>query len=175
MRVAEEPNDSSKAPPSVIFCNLPNGPSTLLSTPHFRLSALKQLIVELLNRLRDDSDIADDAHEIHIAAPAGDDVLVEVAGEAGAGDSSQVDAYVEALGADGALEQLNRGDGLLGQVQLLGVGEGFQFAFVLAGGDEQVAVGVGEAVEQDERIRRVPEDQALAALSCVGAGGGGLA
>src|SRR5688500_8329410 len=52
-----------------------------------------------------DAHVADDAHEVRVAGPAGDDVLVEVAGEAGAGASAEVDADVEALGADGPLEQ----------------------------------------------------------------------
>lgn len=57
-----------------------------------------EFLVKLLRGLGDDADIADNAHEVGVAIPAGDDVLVEVAGDAGPGAAAEVDAEIEALG-----------------------------------------------------------------------------
>src|SRR4051794_8894780 len=57
-----------------------------------------ELEVRLLDGLGDDADVADDGHEIDVAIPAGDDVGMDVSGDAGAGAFADVDADVEALG-----------------------------------------------------------------------------
>src|ERR1700744_2332278 len=54
--------------------------------------------------LRDDADVADNRHEVDVAIPARNDVGVDVAGDAGAGDLADVDADVEALRIHGAIE-----------------------------------------------------------------------
>src|SRR5688500_3707823 len=64
-----------------------------------------QLLVQLRHRLRHDANFAYQAHEIRVARQSGDDVLVDVAGDAGARGAAEVDADVEALRADRALEQ----------------------------------------------------------------------
>ena len=83
----------------------------LVSSYALRTTYSHQLLVQLAHRLRDDLDFADDAHEIHVAGPAGNDVLVQVPGDSGAGDPAEVDADVKALGAvrrDGAASLLPR-------------------------------------------------------------------
>ena len=131
----------------------------------------KQFAVELLGGLGDDADIGDDGHEVGIPIPAGDEVLVEVAGHAGAGTAAEVDADIEALGGDGAFEQFDGEDGLVGEVgEFIGV-EFAEVGFVGLGGDEEMAVGIGEAVHEDDHMGSLPEDAAVGVLA--GRGGGG--
>ncbi len=73
-----------------------------------------QLGPQPAGRLGDDADLADDVHEVHVAAPAGDDVLVQVARHAGPGHPAQVEADVEPLGAHRRLQQPDGVDRLLG-------------------------------------------------------------
>src|SRR3954469_18654337 len=89
-----------------------------------------QFVVELRHRLRDDADVGDDGHEVGVAVPAGDDVLVEVAGNACAGAAAQVDADVEALGAHPIFEELDDGGGLYAEVGELVGGEFFEIGLV---------------------------------------------
>ena len=107
-----------------------------------------QLRIKLAHRLGNDVGFADDVHEVDVAGPAGDDVLVEVPGDAGAGAAAEVDADVEPLGGDGPLEQadgLGR-SGASGRAARRSVSSSSS-GLVGAGGDQQVAVGVGEAVD----------------------------
>ena len=55
--------------------------------------------------LGDDVDVGDDGHEVGVSDPAGDDVPVEVAGEAGTGDVAEVEADVEASGVHDATHE----------------------------------------------------------------------
>src|SRR5439155_11450527 len=86
-----------------------------LSTIYSKLSTLfhaHQFCIQLTHRLRHDADFADDRHEIRVAAPAGDDVLVDVSGQAGACDAADVDPDVVPLRRDRPPQQLNRLDRL---------------------------------------------------------------
>ena len=56
--------------------------------------------------LGDDAYVSDGGDEVDVAVPAGDDVGVEVVGDAGAGGFADVDAEVEALGVHGDLQGL---------------------------------------------------------------------
>ena len=89
--------------------------------------------MQLRHRFGDDAHFSDHAHEIHVAGPAGNDVLMQVAGESGAGAAAEVDPDVEALSADGSLEQRHRVGGLLGQIELLLSRERFQLELVGGG------------------------------------------
>src|ERR1700712_3718354 len=100
------------------------------------VSLLHQLSVQLAGCLGYDADVADDAHEIGVTAPAGNDVLVEVARQARAGTAAEVQAEVEALGADGALEEPDRIRRLLLHVELLRVSQQLELPLVGARGDE---------------------------------------
>src|SRR5258706_9511182 len=131
---------------------------------------LHQFIVELRHRLRNDANVGDYGHEIGVAGPAWDQVLVEVAGDACAGGAAEVGADVEALGAHGVFEEADDGGGLGAEVAELFGGEFFEVGLMGARGDEQVAVGVGVAVDENYAVRGMPEDEARAAFF----GGGGL-
>ena len=127
---------------------------------HLGLDA-DEFIVELADLLGDDADFADHRNKSGVAVPAGDDVLMKMAGKAGAGATAEVDAEVEALGGDGALQETDREDGLgLHVGEFVGI-EQFEIGFVGAGGDEEMAVGVGEFVDADERVGRHPEEQVV--------------
>jgi hypothetical protein len=75
-------------------------------------------------------------------AQRGHDVLVEVAGQAGARALAQVDADVEPLGGDRPLEQPDALGRLEHQVTALGVVELFELGLVRPRRDQQVAVVV---------------------------------
>src|SRR5438045_8148728 len=63
----------------------------------FSHSDFHELFPQLAHRLRHDAHFADDAHEVRVATPSGDDVLVQVTRQAGGGAAAEVDADVEAL------------------------------------------------------------------------------
>src|SRR4051812_9486125 len=62
-----------------------------------------QEVVECLEGLDDHAGVGDGGHEVGVALPAGDDVPVEVAGQAGAGGAAEVQADVVAVGAHQAV------------------------------------------------------------------------
>ena len=117
------------------------------------------MCVGFFDGLGDDADIADDGHEINVAVPARDDVAVDVAGDACAGALADVEADVVALGVHG------EGEGLLAEGEEfhdLGAFIGGEFDGgwgVAIGGDEQVAVDVGEFVEHEEAEGGAGEDE----------------
>ena len=109
--------------------------------------------------LGDDADISEDGGEVHVAVPAGDDVGVDVARDAGAGAFADVKADVVALGVHG------QGEGLLAEGEEfhdLGAFFGGEFdggRGVAVGSDEHVPVDVGEFVEHEEAERGAGEDE----------------
>ena len=98
-------------------------------------------------------------HEVGVAAPAGDEVDVEMLVDAGAGSGAEVDADVEAVGAeggvDGGLEALEHSHHLEGFV----VGEVLQPAGLAVGQDHEVAGVVGINIEQGEAALAAGEDE----------------
>ena len=98
--------------------------------------------------------------------------MVDVVGEARAGGTAEVDAEVESLGGHGAAEEVDGPDGLELKVEELVVVQFFQLGQMGAGGDEEVAIGVREAVDEDERVRRGPEEQEVFPMGGVGRRGG---
>ena len=145
-----------------------------------------KLVVEVVEGLADEAGVGAGGEEVGVAVPAGDEVEVEVSGQAGAGAAVDVEAEVEALGLDGF------GEGFLGvggeahDFEQGGVREVGEVGEVVGGCDEQVAGGVGEAVEDDEAAGGAPEDEVFTvAVWCgpiiaeeaalvVGGGGEGL-
>ena len=112
----------------------------------------------------DDADVAEDGHEVDVAVPAGDDVGVDVAGDAGAGDFADVDADVEALRIHGTFEGV-----LAEHEEFHDFGALFGGAFgerggVPVGGDEEVAVDIGIFVEHQEAVRGAGEDEVCVVL-----------
>jgi hypothetical protein len=49
--------------------------------------------------------MTDDRHEVRVAAPPRDHVLMQVLGDAGAGDGPEVDADVETVGTAGKAQR----------------------------------------------------------------------
>jgi len=106
----------------------------------------------------DDADLTDGGHEVDVAGPAWDQVDVEVLRDACPGGAALVDADVDALGGEGSLEDFGseidhapEGGALVGGV-VEETGAGF------AEGDEKVAAGVGELVEENEAVRTAMDD-----------------
>lgn len=62
---------------------------------------------------------AEHGHEVCVAAPARDDVLVEVFGDSGSGGFAQVDTNIEAVGVERLLENLFSLEGGLGEAEQL--------------------------------------------------------
>src|SRR5581483_9133276 len=96
---------------------------------------------------------------------------MDVAGHAGAGDAAEVDADVEALRGNGSLQELHSGRRLHRQVELFRFAELFKIRLVRLWRDEQMAVGVGVAVDDDHRMVGRPQDEPVAPLG--GRRGGG--
>jgi len=117
-----------------------------------------------LERGGDDAYGGDGGHEVHIAAPAWDEVCVEVLGHACAGGAALVDADVDALGFEPGFEDV-AGEGdkgeQMGAVVWVVVEEAGSW---LAQGDKQVPVGVGVAVEEDH-ARVVAVDDVVVVVS----------
>ena len=108
-----------------------------------------ELVVLVEEGLGHDVGFCDDGHEVGVAFPAGDDVLVEVFGEAGAGGSAEVVAEVEAVGVHGGFHDAEGGGGELMDVGLFLGGEFFEVGEVAVGDDHEVAAVVGVAVHDD--------------------------
>src|SRR5258708_1051238 len=71
-------------------------PWNLSSPGNHVLNLPRQVLIALLQRLRDHADVAHGLHEVHVARPARDDVDMQVAGDPGAGGAADVDADVDA-------------------------------------------------------------------------------
>ena len=114
-----------------------------------------------------DASFADDGHEIGVAGPAGEHVLVKVVGYSGAGGFTEVDAGVEAVGgvdlAKDAVGSLGEGHEFGGFVWL----EAGEVGLVAARDDHDVAGVVGEGVEADIGVRRA-ENYASGTVGFVG-------
>ena len=134
-----------------------------------------ELLVAGFQGLGDDADLADDLHEIGVAVPPGDDVHVQVAGQACAGTTAQVDADVEALWVDGRGEQMLGQGGQVDQTGALWRGQIGELGYVFARSDQEVAVGVGVAVEHQDAALVLEQDEAVLGVGAVRVSGGGLA
>src|SRR6476469_3877659 len=85
---------------------------------------------------------------------------MQVPRHACAGAAPLVNADVEALRAHRVFQKLQDRGGLGGKVGVFFGGEIFVFGFVLFGRDQQMAIGVGVAVDDDDAVLAGPEDQA---------------
>ena len=109
--------------------------------------------------LGDDADFAGDGHEVGVALPAGNNVKMEMSWQSGAGTAAQIEADVEALRIDGFGEGLLGSGDHLHQLEHFSVGEFLEVGFVGGGGNEEVAVGVGEAIQAGESEIGTPENE----------------
>lgn len=121
--------------------------------------ALLEDVPECLGHLWDDTDVADDAHEVRVARPARHYVTMQVAGNACASSGTEVDADVETLRVHDVSKQLDDADSLRMQVCRLVSREMFEFGDVASRGDHDVAAGVGEAVDDTDAVIADANDQ----------------
>ena len=108
-----------------------------------------ELVVLLEEGLGHDVGFSDDGHEVGVAVPAGDDVLVEVFCETGTGGAADVIADIEAVGAHILFHDAEGGGGEVGDVGMFFGGELFEVGDVAVGDDHEVAAIVGVAVHDD--------------------------
>ena len=106
-----------------------------------------------------DVDVGDDGHEVGVADPAGDDVPVEVAWEAGAGDVAEVEADIEASGIHDVAQKFQETLKFMLAFEEFFLGEISEVGLMGFGGDEDVAVVVGEAVEDGDGGFAAMEDE----------------
>ena len=95
--------------------------------------------------------IGEHGHEVRVARPAWDDVLVDVVGDAGACRMAEVPAEVESARAVHAVERVDRGDGEAVDLECLLVGELAELADVTARRDHEVPRRVRVLVQEGER------------------------
>ena len=105
--------------------------------------------------------VADDRHEVRVAAPARNDVLVEVGGDAGAGDRALVHADVEAVRPGRRTQGRHRLLGQRGQFGGLRVGEVRVVGDMTVGHDHQMAAVVRVQVEHRVDLLAAPDHQAV--------------
>ena len=111
-----------------------------------------KLFKGLTNVLWDGPDVAGHGHEIMIALPAGDDVKMEMIGNAGSGNFSKVEADVESM----RLQMVAKDD----TASLHHGHKGCVFSrrdfadvcYMPSWGNQQVAVGIGKPVEQNNGL-----------------------
>lgn len=108
-------------------------------------------IVGGLEVFGDGPNVGENGDEIMIARPAGDDMVMQMVGDPCAGIGTDVAADIQAVRAEMSFHDddgvLHRGH----QRRIFGGGEFGDAADMAARRDEEVAVGIGEAVEQNQR------------------------
>lgn len=103
-------------------------------------------------RLGEDAGGAEHGHEIGVAAPSGDDVLVEVFGNSCSGGFSEVDADVKAVRFEGSCEELFSFDGGIYQAEAFLLVQVFYVWNFSIRENEEVSCVVGIAVHEDEAM-----------------------
>lgn len=125
-------------------------------------------VVGCFEALGDYADFADGGHKVCVAVPAGDDMPMDVAGDARSAGSAEVDADVETVGMEHfGYPVYRRCDQLVDFKKFL-VGEFAEVGGVFVGCDHKVATGVGVSVEDDEGGMSSEQDEVIAV---VGLGG----
>ena len=114
-------------------------------------------------------DVGEYGHEVRVAAPARDDVEVDVVDDSGACDSTEVPAEVVALRHVCRAERRERLRCEAVHLERFGVHERGELADVAVRRDQQVPRAVRELVQQDERTLAAMHDEPL--LVVVGGGG----
>src|SRR5690606_20719303 len=115
----------------------------------------------LAEQLREHLRASHHGHEVGVASPPRHHVLVQVGGDARAGDLAEVHADVEALGAAGLAQRAQRPLGELAQLDDLGRGQLVVAGDVPVGHDHQVAGVVGVEVQHRVDDLAPGDDQAV--------------
>jgi hypothetical protein len=97
-------------------------------------------------------DVGEHRHEVGVAGPPWDDVDVDVVDDPRSCHPPQVPAEVVTLRVHGLVEHLERGGGQLVHLERLVVGDVAETARVRVRRDHEVAGGVRELVQEDERV-----------------------
>jgi len=118
-------------------------------------------LVHLFERFGDDADAADGCDEICVAGPSGDNVRVEVLWDSGSCGASLVDADVDTLALKCPFDELGGSIDELPQLGALGrcIVEQSRAGFTER--DEEMPVGVGISIEQDESVGVALDDSVL--------------
>lgn len=95
------------------------------------------------------ADLGADGHEVMVAFPAWNEMEMEVVGDAGSGGSSQIEANIDTMGFQVTAEDGGAGGQHRHEPAALVLGEFGEVGEMPAGSQEQVAIGVRKAVEQD--------------------------
>ena len=130
-----------------------------------------ELIVQCLEGLGDDVHVGQYGHEVRVARPTRDDVPVQMPGQSGAGDLSQVEPDVITLRLEDLIEHADHASKDLRAIEQLVVAKVGQGGLVGEGRNQEMAVIIGVAVEHRGAQGRPHEDEVLAIL----AGGEGVA
>lgn len=120
-----------------------------------------QQSIQRVERLGNDVHISQDGHEVRVTIPARHNVPVEVSRQAGTSDLSQVQSDVEAVGRHGPGEHFGQFPQQLSAFQKFAVIEVGQMSLVGIGGDQQVAVVVGEPVQHDKHVLATVKDKVV--------------
>lgn len=119
---------------------------------------------ELNQALADDIGISADVHKVGIAAPPGDDVYVEMAGQACACTSAEVHTDIEAVRVDCQRKRFLRFADELGHFEHLVVVGLVEVGDVPQRRYQQVAVVVRVAVQDYDALIGAPKDEILVVL-----------
>ena len=95
------------------------------------------------------SDLRTDGHEIVVTFPSGNEMEVEMIGDPGTGCFSQVETNVDAMGVEPLLEDGAAGGEHLHQTEIFIAAQFGELTEMTPGGEEQVAIGIREAIKKD--------------------------
>ena len=125
-------------------------------------------MIKVFEALTDESYLGGNGHEVGISFPARDEVHMDMVGQTGAGAMVDIDTEVESMGFNSLGEGFL---GLAGKQQHLEQScfvELVQIADVGRGGNEQMAAGVGKAIEHHQAKRSAPKDEVFLIMVGVG-------
>jgi hypothetical protein len=111
----------------------------------------EELVKGPFDMLGYDSDFGADGHEVVIILPSRNKMEMEVVGDAGSGSFPQVEADVDAVGAESSAQDGATGGEHLHEALVFLAAQFGEVAKVAPGSQEQVPIGIGKAVEEDHR------------------------
>ena len=120
---------------------------------------------------------ASGGHEVRVAVPPRHDMPMHVARQACAGNLPEVQSHVEPFGPDRSFQQPDHLGDRLHQVELLGRFELVQAGDVALGGDQQMTIVIGVAIQHRQRILAMLHDQPVAIVvagRCLAEEAGGI-